>query len=164
MPLFQVVFYSRNQIKMTGGSMRDMVRDILAACNRYDRGSGQTGALVFNEHFFFQAMEGERAMISDQLWSLAADNRHSGMVLLSARTVERRAFEGWMVGFAGHSDALDALYMQYGTAPRLDPTDMSVQGAIDMMRAFAVLDASHFVQKSGTGSLGSKGQARRTNA
>lgn len=152
MPLHQIVFYSRNQVKLSGASMREMVRDLLAACNKYDRVSGLTGALVFNENFFLQAMEGERAVISDQLWSLATDSRHNGLVLVSARNIERRDFEGWMVGFAGHSDALDAIYMHYGTAPKLDPTDMSVQGAIDLLRSFAHLDGSHFVQRSGAGS------------
>ncbi|MHC2087717.1 BLUF domain-containing protein [Methylobacterium sp. CM6244] len=59
----QFVFYSRNLVKLTGGSMRDMVRDILASCNRYDHASGMTGALVFNEDFFLQAMEGETSTI-----------------------------------------------------------------------------------------------------
>jgi hypothetical protein len=149
MPLSQIVFFSRNRVKLTGGSMREMVRDILAACHNYDRVSGLTGALVFNEEFFLQAMEGERSAISEQLWRLSADQRLSGMVLVSCRTIERRDFEGWMVGYAGHSEPLDAIYMHYGTAAKLDPTDMSVQGMIDLLRAFAHLDGGHFVQKAG---------------
>lgn len=43
MPLFRIVFYSRNHVKLVGGTMREMVRDILAACNRYDRSFGLTG-------------------------------------------------------------------------------------------------------------------------
>ncbi|WP_238272586.1 BLUF domain-containing protein [Methylobacterium cerastii] len=161
MPLSQIVFFSRNQIRLAGGSMREMVKDILTACNRYDRVSGLTGALVFNDHFFLQAMEGERAAISEQLWKLAADNRHSGMVLMSSRPIEQRDFEGWMVGFAGHSDALDAIYMDYGATPKLDPSAMPVQSAIKLLRAFAHLDGGHFVQKSGAGPIVPKDPARR---
>lgn len=162
MPLSQIVFFSRNKVKLGGGSMREMVRDILAACNRYDRVSGLTGALVFNEDFFLQAMEGERTAISDQLWGLAADNRHSGMVMVSCRTIERRDFEGWMVGYAGHSEALDAIYMHYGTSAKLDPTDMSVHGVIDLLRAFAHLDGSHFVQRAGAGGAPPREPLRRS--
>jgi hypothetical protein len=129
--------------------MRDMVRDILAACNRYDRGSGLTGALVFNEHFFLQAMEGEASRISEQLWKLAADNRHNSMILLSARPVHERDFRGWMVGYAGHSEALDALYLRYGPTAKLDPSEMQIPGIVGLLRAFADLDGSHFVQHSG---------------
>ncbi|WP_311274995.1 BLUF domain-containing protein [Methylobacterium sp. WCS2018Hpa-22] len=125
MPLSQFVFYSRNLVKLTGGSMRDMVRDILASCNRYDHASGMTGALVFNEDFFLQAMEGETSTISEQLWALAADSRHSGMVLVSAVPLQQRALRGWMVGYAGRSEALNALYLQYGPTAKFDPTEMS---------------------------------------
>lgn len=161
MSLSQILFYSQNQVALSGGSMRDMVRDILASCSRYDVRTGITGALLFNETFFLQAMEGERAAISDQLWSLAADNRHSGMVLLSARAIDRRDFEGWIVGFAGHTPALDALYMLYGCEAKLDPSQMTIQGAIDLLRSVSHLDGTHFVQKSGSATVGAKESIRR---
>ncbi|MCC0806686.1 BLUF domain-containing protein [Methylobacterium sp. W2] len=149
MPLSQIVFYSRNLVKLTGGSMRDMVRDILASCSRYDRASGMTGALVFNEDFFLQAMEGESSTISEQLWNLAADSRHSGMVLVSAAPVQQRSLGGWTVGYAGRSEVLNALYLQYGPTAKFDPTEMSAAAIIALLRAFTELDASHFVQRSG---------------
>lgn len=161
MVLSQILFYSQNHVALSGGSMRDMVRDILASCSRYDRRTGITGALVFNESFFLQAMEGERSAISDQLWSLAADNRHSGMVLLSARAIDRRDFEGWIVGFAGHTPALDALYMHYGCEAKLDPTRMTPQGAIDLLRSVSHLDGTHYVQKSGPAAAAAKEPMRR---
>lgn len=161
MPLSQIVFYSRNLVKLTGGSMRDMVRDILASCNRYDHASGITGALVFNEDFFLQAMEGETATISEQLWNLAADSRHSGMVLVSAVPVQQRALRGWMVGYAGRSEALNALYLQYGPTAKFDPTEMSVGGIIALLRSFTDLDANHFVQRSGPPGMAERKPAAR---
>jgi len=149
MPLSQIVFYSHNLLTLHGGTLRDMVRDILASCNRYDRASGFTGALVFNEKFFLQAMEGDAVTLSDQLWTLAADSRHSGMVLIAARAIEQRDFRGWTVGYAGHSDPLDTLYLRYGPKPKLDPTQMSLAGAVGLLRAFAEVDGNHFVQRSG---------------
>lgn len=149
MPLSQIVFYSHNLLTLQdGGAMRDMVRDILASCSRYDRASGFTGALIFNEKFFLQAMEGERGALSDQLWTVAADSRHNGMVLISARTIERRDFRGWTVGYGGHSEILDALYLEYGAKAVLDPTGMSLSGVIGLLRALTEVEGQHFVQRS----------------
>jgi hypothetical protein len=154
MSLSQIVFYSRNLLTLHGGTMRELVRDILASCNRYDRASGFTGALVFNETFFLQAMEGDPVALSDQLWTLAADSRHSGMVLIAARAIEQRDFRGWTVGYAGHTEPLETLYLRYGAKPRLDPTQMSVAGAVALLRAFTEVEGNHCVQRSGPAAAG----------
>ncbi|MDB5647277.1 BLUF domain-containing protein [Methylobacterium sp.] len=148
MSVSQIVFYSHNLLTLQGDAMREMVRDILASCSRYDRASGFTGALIFNEKFFLQGMEGETAALSEQLWTLAADSRHNAMVLVSARVVERREFRGWTVGYAGRSEALDELYLQFGPKAKLDPTTMSISGAVGLLQAFTQMEGNHFIQRS----------------
>ncbi|KQP61269.1 hypothetical protein ASG40_00780 [Methylobacterium sp. Leaf399] len=164
MCLAQIVFYSHNRVAMTGGSMRDMVRDILASCSRYDHTTGITGTLIFNEAYFLQAMEGDRAAISEQLWRLAEDDRQSGMVLLFAGAIDRRDFEGWTVGFAGHTPALDALYLLHGTQAKLDPPPMTARGAVGLLRAVSHLDGTHYVQKSTPLAGAAREPARRPTA
>jgi hypothetical protein len=83
------------------------------------------------------------------------------MMLLSARAIDRRDFEGWMIGFAGHTPALDALYMLYGCQAKLDPTQMTAEGAIDHLRSVSQRDGTHDVQKSGSVSADAKEPIRR---
>ena len=83
------------------------------------------------------------------------------MVLLCARALDRRDFEGWMAGFAGHTPVLDALCMLDGCQAKRDPTQMTAEGAIDHLRSVWQRDGTHDVQKSGSVSADAKEPPRR---
>ncbi|MBX9931432.1 MAG: hypothetical protein K2Y56_07820 [Methylobacterium sp.] len=77
-------------------------------------------ALVFNDKVFLQAIVGDRSTIAERLWGLVTDNLLSGIVVLSAHAINRRDCEDGVVGFDGHTPALDDIHMRYGTQPKLD--------------------------------------------
>lgn len=136
MYLFRLSFYSDNNM---GGGERPVsgeIKAILAACNRYTLASGITGALVFNERYFVQVMEGERSLLSRTLWSVASDPRQKNMVLLSAAPVNERLFLGWSVGYAGHSEYADALYLRHAIIGALDPTRMTAESVENLVAEF----------------------------
>lgn len=142
----RIVFYSRNETKFTGSTMKEFVRGVLDSCARHDRSSGLTGALLFNESFFVQVMEGDATALSAKMWSLAEDKRHSLMVIMAAGCVPKRSFLTWSVGYAGRSEALDRLYLRYGTSPSLDPTTMTAEGVMALMEEFMAAHAGQFVK------------------
>jgi hypothetical protein len=146
MPLHRIVFYSSNETSFSSSSMRDFVRNVLESCSRHEALAGLTGALLFNEHFFLQVMEGDKVAISQRMWRLAQDERHSLMVILAAGAIPRRAFLTWSVGYAGRSDELDKLYLRYGPAPKFDPTHMIATSAVDMVEEFVRADHGQFVK------------------
>lgn len=146
MSLHRIVFYSRNETTFNAGSMRDFVRGVLESCSRHDHLSGLTGALLFNEHFFVQVMEGDPASLSEKLWTLAKDDRHSLMVLLQAGEITKRSFVTWSVGYAGRSPALDRIYLAHGPTAKLDPMNMSASGVTDLIEEFIRSDRGQFVK------------------
>jgi hypothetical protein len=151
MYLHRIVFYSKNNIVSAGVSMKELTKDILDSCARYDRHSTLTGALLFNEEYFVQVMEGHRDQISEKMWSLAEDRRHSSMVILGSGRVDRRKFLTWSVGFAGHSEEIDALYLQFCASRTLDPTTMAAECVVNLMSEFVHGDHGQFVKHASHG-------------
>lgn len=54
-----------------------------------------TGLLAFNGTNFMQTLEGPRASVEAVMAAIAADPRHSGLIVISTETVAKRAFEDW---------------------------------------------------------------------
>jgi Sensors of blue-light using FAD len=147
MSLARIVFYTRNMTKDAGGSHADVVKGILSSCSKHDNASGITGALLFDRRYFLQTMEGDRTLLTNQLKNIAIDERQSGLTLMSFSAIEKREFLGWTVGYAGHEETIDRLYLSYGLHPEFDPTRMSEHSAVRMLHDFCSLE-SKYVQRS----------------
>lgn len=147
MTLARVVFFSRNLARESGISQAEMVKAMLAACVKHDSASGITGAVLFDHRHFLQAIEGDRTLISHQLRSVFKDERQGGLTLMSFEPIAKREFRGWTIGYAGHDEALDRLYLTYGVLPEFDPSRLSEMNAVQLLRDFCLLD-SKYIQRS----------------
>ena len=146
MTLQRIVFYSTNNTPFTDELINDLAEGILESCVRHDPNGDLTGALLFNERYFVQVMEGDRIALAAKMWALAADKRHSTMVMLSADDIERRTFARWSVGFAGRSVASERLCLRFGASRTLDPTTMTGRAVLDLLTEFAQADQGPFVK------------------
>ena len=87
--------------------------------------SGVTGALCFSEGVFIQVLEGGRNAVSKLYNRIAADARHSDVVLLSYEEIEERRFAGWSMGQVTMSRLNPALLLKYSECAKLDPYAVS---------------------------------------
>jgi Sensors of blue-light using FAD len=92
--------------------------------------SGVTGALCFSEGVFIQVLEGGRNAVSKLYNRIAADARHSDVVLLSYEEIEERRFAGWSMGQVTMSRLNPALLLKYSECAKLDP--YAVSGKVSM--------------------------------
>jgi Sensors of blue-light using FAD. len=152
MLLYRYVFYSENSGLPGGRAGAEQVKDILLACSRNTLASGLSGALVFNERYFVQIMEGDRALASRTILSVVSDPRHRNAVLVRAYPVGERRFLGWTVGYAGHTEAIDALYMRHGVMAGLDPTRMNAESIENLVADLVEVKSPFIVRKKGIGS------------
>ncbi len=79
-------------------SEKDISR-LVAQAQRNNERAGLTGALLFNGRNFFQILEGPEAKLEACLQIIRMDPRHSGMVEVRRRPVDRRDFAGWSMLF-----------------------------------------------------------------
>lgn len=73
----------------------DALRAIFVTSVRNNRRDGITGALALPDGKFVQALEGERPALEALAARLAADTRHTNIVVLGEWEISARLFQGW---------------------------------------------------------------------
>ena len=92
--------------------------------------SGVTGVLCYSDGIFIQALEGGRAAVNQLYLKIAADPRHTDVVLLSYEEIGERRFAGWAMGQVNMARLNPALLLKYSATATLDP--FAVPGAVSM--------------------------------
>lgn len=138
MSLSRLVFYSRINLKI--GESAGMIRRLLQSCSEFSPASGLTGGLVFNEKFLMQVIEGSRDQVSRQLRTLYSDSRLEDVIILSVAEIVRREFDGWAVGYAGHTIDAERLFLRYCPTVDVNPTMMSGDALFQFVRDFCALE------------------------
>ena len=92
--------------------------------------SGVTGVLCCSDGIFMQALEGGRSVVSKLFQKIAADPRHTDVVLLSYEEISERRFAGWAMGQVNVGRLNPAMMLKYSETSTLDP--YSVSGAVSM--------------------------------
>lgn len=130
MYLFRLVYYSRNAVKSLGQPVSTEIKSILNSAARNNPSLGLTGALIFNDAYFSQVLEGDRKAVTSTFCKIARDPRHSDLVIMKAEPIEQRTFLRWSMAFAGHSEELDPLYVKYGIAIGFNPAKMTSENLL----------------------------------
>ena len=130
MYLFRLVYYSRNAVKSLGRPVLAEIKSILNNATRNNPSLGLTGALVFNDAYFAQVLEGDRKAVTSTFCKIAKDSRHSDLVIMKAEPIAQRAFLRWSMAFAGHSEEIDPLYVKYGIAIGFNPAKMTADNLL----------------------------------
>jgi len=66
---------------------------------------GLTGMLLYNEHNFFQVLEGEPAVVDELFHTISQDERHMKTVTIIREPIAKRSFGEWTMGFAAVTSA-----------------------------------------------------------
>ncbi|MEH6611272.1 MAG: BLUF domain-containing protein [Halioglobus sp.] len=90
----QVVYISQ----ATGTLTESELNELVEVSRRNNKKYGITGALLYLENAFIQAIEGEDAAISELLGKLTADARHRNIRIISDNLAQVRNFQNWSMG------------------------------------------------------------------
>ena len=135
MVLTRLLYFSETQIDPRGGARLAGLRDILAASRRNNKAADITGVLVFDDHWFLQALEGPRASVWATLKRIEEDERHTGLVVVDARQVEGRLFASWSMGLATRRGETAEVFAPYLNNGLLRPQDMTAAEVLGLMSA-----------------------------
>jgi len=105
----------------------DALQHILRQCKDNNPAQGITGLLCHcsASAIFMQVLEGGRAAVNQLYLRIAADARHSDVVLLSYEEIGERRFAGWSMGQVNLSRLNPGLLLKYSATATLDPYAMS---------------------------------------
>ena len=76
------------------------LKSILTAARENNSARGICGMLCYDNHYFVQALEGERETVNELFFHIADDPRHSDVVIASYEYIEKTSFENWKMGYA----------------------------------------------------------------
>lgn len=84
-------------------STQELLR-LLQQCRENNAGKGVTGMLLYGNATFLQVLEGEEKVINDLVDKIRTDPRHTNVQILHRRTIQRRQYSDWSMGFKRVSD------------------------------------------------------------
>lgn len=94
-PLRQIVYCSSAPCLLS----QDEILDILRASRRNNAAVGVTGALLYADGNFMQALEGPDVAVNAVYARVRADPRHRQIITLLDAPVAARSFADWAMGF-----------------------------------------------------------------
>ena len=100
---YSLVYCSRNRIRGTAGEIGAAVESILASSRINNERAGLTGALLFSEGLFAQALEGPLESIERTFERIQRDPRHGDVTVLQMGPAERRDFPEWSMAYKSAS-------------------------------------------------------------
>jgi uncharacterized membrane protein (DUF373 family) len=72
---------------------------LLQQCRESNAGCGVTGMLLYGNATFLQVLEGDEKSVDDLIDRIRKDPRHTNMQMLHRKTIERRQYSDWSMGF-----------------------------------------------------------------
>ncbi|WP_136678725.1 BLUF domain-containing protein [Neptunomonas sp. XY-337] len=128
----RLVYYSKATRDM---SLSDL-RDILQTARDNNGDVDVCGMLCYDNRYFLQALEGERAVVNELYLDIADDARHDEIIIISYAEVEKPTFEQWKMGYSAGSDAFYRLLKENGQR-EFEPAAMSAEQAVEFLTAMA---------------------------
>jgi len=130
MPLYELIYTSGATRELTGV---ELARLLLAA-RRANAAQDVSGILLYDAGSFLQVLEGERAIVEALYDRIKRDPRHARVRTLLERTIEKRQFRDWSMGFVDVSQIAGGLpgYSDFLAAHRLAaPADTLVMSVLN---------------------------------
>ena len=95
MALIQLIYLSTATKKIDD----EDIEKILEVSRQNNRNRGVTGLLIVKGRTFMQALEGEETVVRNLYEKISKDPRHTGIIKISERMIEKRDFPDWTMGF-----------------------------------------------------------------
>jgi Sensors of blue-light using FAD len=105
---------------------------ILTQSKANNPGVGITGVLCSSGRIFMQALEGGRTQVNALYNHIAADPRHTDVVILSYEEISERKFAGWSMGLVNLERINPSLLLKYSECATLDPYSVSGKASMAM--------------------------------
>lgn len=115
---------------------------ILEQSHRNNPPLGVTGLLCVFDDVFVQVLEGGRDAVCDLFNTIARDERHHNVRILSYEEIAERRFPQWHMGQVRFTAVNAATLLKYSEKPRLDPFIMPAASTMallhDLMQSGAI--------------------------
>ena len=129
---------------------KEQLSAILEASERNNPKYFVTGMLLFNSGHFVQLLEGPRNALSERFVTIAQDDRHRDVEILSFGPIESRLFADWSMNYVSQYGDPSKTVRRYTSGASFDPFDMAPNAVEQMCLEFSTLalTSPHFAAAS----------------
>ncbi len=125
---------------------KSAIESILEVSRAHNLHNGITGVLCYGGGVFLQAIEGGRDAVNRLYNHIAADARHSDVVLLHYEEISERRFGGWTMGQVNLSKLNTSIVLKYSEKPEFDP--YSVSGKVSLALLEELMATSYIIGRA----------------
>ncbi|MFT6053355.1 MAG: hypothetical protein ACJAS3_000282 [Roseivirga sp.] len=93
--MYSIVYHSTGSPDLTAKD----ISSILETSREYNKINGITGCLIYHNHRFIQALEGDRTILEELYLCVKKDKRHSDVKTLYQDIIAERKFNVWNMAF-----------------------------------------------------------------
>ena len=143
MTIVRLTYYSRNHVDRAGGLAHDRIHDILIESVANNRRDDITGALIHDDRWFAQALEGPETTVSATFERILRDPRHCDVRLIKMHPVPARRFAAWWMACVPRSDDNADLFRHHCEDACFDPQLMRADRLGDLIEAVVARAPRH---------------------
>jgi hypothetical protein len=129
--LIRLIYFSENKLGLVGRARQ--IADLQALAVDRNRQVQITGALVHDDLWFLQALEGEQQVVKATFDRIARDKRHANAKVIRLANVPARLFGEWSMGFAARNDKTEPLFGLHWCNKGMNPGSMTEKGILALM-------------------------------
>ncbi len=145
MPLSRLLYFSENQLDSSKGPTLRQLTELMKVSQRNNQAQGITGALIFDQLWFIQALEGERSKILALYEHLKDDERHANVSMAALEDVEERIFGNWWMGLLTRNEHTLPAFEPYLRKSKLNPSEMTGREILALISSVAKLSSSRIM-------------------
>jgi hypothetical protein len=101
--LIRLVYLSKNLIEGDEGAHGVEVDKIMVSSRANNHRAGVTGALVFNDRYFAQILEGPKSAVEATYGRIERDPRHGHIAVIEKKELRQREFGDWSMAYVNPS-------------------------------------------------------------
>jgi hypothetical protein len=131
MSLSRLVYFSEIAIAATERDWR--IEELQKVAVTENRRRHLTGALIYDDCWFAQALEGEIQFVEEIFARIRRDTRHANINVLSNAVVPERLFGKWSMGFAARTLKTEPLFGLHWFNATRTPSIMSEKSLLKLM-------------------------------
>jgi hypothetical protein len=135
MIIVRLTYYSRNLVDRLSGPIEDRIHDILIESVANNRRDEITGALIHDDKWFAQVLEGPETKVSATFERILRDPRHGDVRLIKMQPVAVRRYAAWWMACIARSEENADLFRHHCESERFDPQLMRADRLSDLIEA-----------------------------
>ena len=135
MKLIRLTYFSCNRLDQWYGSKDCGIAEILATSVANNLRDCITGALICDDRWFVQALEGVESKVSAAFERILRDQRHRDVSLVTMQAVSERRYPGFAMVCVFRDEDNSDLFRHYGEDDCFDPRQMRADRLSDLLEA-----------------------------